>query len=74
MNELFAEGIGGSAKMYKTHTTFIGDSPIYFGYILKNGQKGGIINLSSVVASNPSWKVVDEFATTNEPLENPRNR
>jgi hypothetical protein len=53
--------------MFKTHSVMVGDSPVYFGYILRNGKKGGIINLSSVVASNPAWTVVDEFIADTKP-------
>lgn len=67
MIELFATGPGGRQKMFKTHSVVIGNSPVYFGYILRNGKKSGIINLSSVVASNPIWTVVDEFTTDAEP-------
>ena len=67
MTELFATGPGGRQKMFKTHSVMVGNSPVYFGYILRNGEKGGIINLSSVVASNPVWTVVDEFIADTKP-------
>lgn len=63
---LFAIGIGGSGKMYLTNIYESGSHPVYFGYILQNGKKSGIINLSSVVAANPRWKVIDDFSTADE--------
>lgn len=62
---LFAIGEGNSGKMYLTLINEIGQYPVYFGYILQNGKKSGIINLSSVVAANPRWKVIDDFSTDN---------
>lgn len=63
---LFAIGIGDSGKMYLTQVYESGLHPVYFGYILQDGKKSGIINLSSVVAANPRWKVVEDFSTANE--------
>lgn len=62
---LFAIGEGNSGKMYLTLINEAGQYPVYFGYILQNGKKSGIINLSSVVAANPRWKVIDDFSTDN---------
>lgn len=59
---LFATGIGDSAKMYLTSVYEAGQYPVFFGYILHDGKKSGIINLSSVVAANPRWEVVDDYA------------
>lgn len=63
MNErLFATSPQGTEKMYTTSIYKLGRNNVYFGYILENGKKSGIINLSSVVAANPRWNVVDEFS------------
>lgn len=64
--QLFATGIADSGKMYLTQIYESGQHPVYFGYILHDGKKSGIINLSSVVAANPRWKVVDDFSSANE--------
>ena len=63
MNErLFATSPQSIEKMYMTSMYKLGRNNVYFGYILRNGEKSGIINLSSVVAANPRWNVVDEFS------------
>lgn len=63
---LFAIAPKDSGKMYMTSMYKLGQHQVYFGYILQNGKKSGIINLSSVVAANPRWNVVDEFSDASE--------